>query len=129
MIVARMDSNRAHGPFFEAHPDWFARRRDGEATAAGALYVACIHSPYYDTYLPEVLQEVIERYHPDGFADNNWSGLGRDGICYCSTAGRAFMMRWAWRYLIRSVVRPGISCLGSLVIFAALLRSGTLTTQ
>ncbi len=52
VIVARMDSNRAHGPFFEAHPDWFARRQDGEPYRAGALYVACIHSPYYDTYCP-----------------------------------------------------------------------------
>ncbi len=90
VIVARMDSNRAHGPFFEAHPDWFARRQDGEPYRAGALYVACIHSPYYDTYLPEVLREVIERYHPDGFADNSWSGLGRDSICYCEYCRQGF---------------------------------------
>ena len=89
-VVARMDSNRAHSPFFEAHPDWFARRRDGTPYRAGPLYVSCIHGPYYEHYLTSVLREVIERYHPDGFADNSWSGLSRDQICTCEHCAASF---------------------------------------
>src|SRR3954452_1306825 len=29
-VVARMDSNRTSENFFQAHPDWFARRKSGE---------------------------------------------------------------------------------------------------
>ncbi|MGC9350203.1 MAG: alpha-amylase family protein, partial [Anaerolineae bacterium] len=89
-VLARMDSNRAHQPFYEAYPDWFARRRNGEPYRAGPLYVTCINSPYYETHLPKVLREVIERYHPEGFADNSWSGLRRNQICYCSHCARRF---------------------------------------
>ncbi|MCU0520794.1 MAG: Tat pathway signal protein, partial [Anaerolineae bacterium] len=89
-VVARMDSNRAHAPFFEVHPDWFARKADGTPYRAGDLYVACIHSPYYEHYIPQVLHEIIDRYRPDGFADNSWSGLGRDSICYCDCCQRRF---------------------------------------
>ncbi len=90
VVVARMDSNRAHAPFYETHPEWFARTRNGEPYRAGMLYVACIHSPYYETYLPDVLREVINRYHPEGLTDNSWSGLGRDRICYCEYCARGF---------------------------------------
>lgn len=83
VVIARMDSNRAHEPFHVEHPDWFAVDRDGRPYRAGELYVACINSPYYTEYLPAVLTEIIERSSPAGFADNSWSGLDREHICYC----------------------------------------------
>jgi hypothetical protein len=89
-VVARMDSNRTSENFFQAHPDWFARRKSGEPYRAADKYVTCINSRYYDQYLPDVLAEIIERSHPDGFADNSWSGLSRDNICYCENCARKF---------------------------------------
>jgi hypothetical protein len=89
-VLARMDSNRTAEDFFQAHPDWFARDRDGRPYRAADKYVACINSPYYDEYLPDVLREIIERSHPDGFTDNSWAGLGRDGICFCANCERSF---------------------------------------
>jgi hypothetical protein len=89
-VMARMDSNRAAEDFFLAHPDWFARDRDGRPIRAADKYVACINSPYYEDYLPGVLREIIERSHPDGFTDNSWAGLGRESICYCDNCARAF---------------------------------------
>ena len=77
-VMARMDSNRTAEDFFKAHPDWFARDGDGQPYRAADKYVACINSPYYDEYLPDVLREIIERSHPDGFTDNSWAGLGRE---------------------------------------------------
>jgi len=89
-VVARMDSNRTHQAFFDAHPDWFARKRDGDPYRAGPFYFTCVSSSYYDIYLPDVLREIIDRYHPDGFADNSWSGLRRDQICYCRHCAASF---------------------------------------
>lgn len=92
-VLARMDSNRAHEPFFRAHPDWFAVDADGKAFKAGELFVTCINGPYYQEYLPNVLREIIERSHPEGITDNSWSGLGRDSTCYCEHCTRRFRER------------------------------------
>ena len=89
-VMARMDSNRTAEDFFKAHPDWFARDAGGQPYRAADKYVACINSPYYDEYLPDVLREIIERSHPDGFTDNSWAGLGRESICYCDNCARKF---------------------------------------
>ena len=75
-VMARMDSNRTAEDFFQAHPDWFARDRDGKPYRAADKYITCINSPYYDEYLPDVLREIIERSHPEGFTDNSWAGPG-----------------------------------------------------
>ena len=89
-VLARMDSNRAHEDFYRAHPDWFARDANGEPYRNTDLYVTCVNSPYYDEYIPSVLREIIGRSHPEGFADNNWTGMDRDKICYCDNCQRKF---------------------------------------
>jgi hypothetical protein len=89
-VLARMDSNRATEEFYKAHPDWFARDASGNPYRAGDRYVSCIHGPYYEQYIPELLREIAERYKPDGFTDNSWSGLGRGSICYCENCERRF---------------------------------------
>ncbi len=90
VALARMDSNRTTEEFFQAHPDWFARMADGSPYRSADRYVTCINSPYYEEYLPEVLREIIQRSHPEGFTDNSWAGLGRASICYCDNCQRKF---------------------------------------
>jgi Hypothetical glycosyl hydrolase 6 len=90
VVVARMDSNRTTEDFFQAHPDWFARDHAGNPYRADDKYITCVNGLYYDEYLPAVLTEIIERSHPEGFADNSWSGLNRDSICYCANCTRKF---------------------------------------
>jgi hypothetical protein len=90
VVLARMDSSKAHADFYRAHPDWFARESGGRPYRSGELYVACINGPYYEQYLPDVLREIIERSHPEGFADNSWSGLDRGSICYCDNCAKRF---------------------------------------
>jgi hypothetical protein len=89
-VFARMDSNRAHEEFYRAHPDWFAVDANGNPYKAGDLYITCINGPYYQEHIPAVLKEIAEMYHPEGFTDNSWSGLGRDSICYCENCKRSF---------------------------------------
>ncbi|MGV8989406.1 MAG: alpha-amylase family protein [Cypionkella sp.] len=83
-VIARMDSNRVAEDFYQAHPDWICRQANGEPWTQADKYVTCINSPYYSEYLPGVMREIIDRSHPDGFADNSWAGLPRSRICYCT---------------------------------------------
>lgn len=90
VVVARMDINRATKDFFDAHPDWFCRNKDGSPIMSNDRYFSCINSDYYKVFIPQVLEEIIERYHPAGFADNSWKGLGRNTICYCENCKTKF---------------------------------------
>jgi hypothetical protein len=89
-VFARMDSNRAHEEFYKAHPDWFAIDADGNSYKAGELFITCVNGPYYNEHIPSILSEIITLYHPEGFTDNSWSGLGRDSICYCENCKKSF---------------------------------------
>ncbi len=89
-VLARMDSNRVHEPVAQAHPDWLAIDFDGQPYRAGDLYITSVFSPYYQEYLPGVLREIASRYHPDGFTDNSFSGLGRNNIDYNEHAQKRF---------------------------------------
>ncbi len=82
-VLARMDSNRVHEPFYLRHPDWCAVDSNGVPYRSGEMYMTCVNSPYYSQFIPEVMTEIIERYEPEGLTDNSYSGLGRDHICYC----------------------------------------------
>ena len=93
VVFARMDSNRAHEEFYQAHPDWFAVDAAGRPHKAGELFVTCVNSPYYDEHIPAILREIAGRYHPEGFTDNSWSGLGRGTICYCDNCRKKFRER------------------------------------
>src|ERR1051326_5517770 len=92
-VLARMDSNRAHQDLFQAHPDWFAQDASGKPQRAGELFVACVNSPYYEQHIPAILREICEHYHPEGFTDNSWSGLGRGNPCFCANCQRRFQER------------------------------------
>lgn len=92
-VLARMDSNRASEALYRAQPEWFARDRDGNPYRAAERYVTCVNSAYYDAWIPNILREIAERSHPEGFTDNSWAGLGRDSICYCRNCERKFRAR------------------------------------
>jgi hypothetical protein len=92
-VFARMDSNRAHEDLFQAHPDWFARDASGNPQKTGELFVACVNGPYYEEHIPAILREIAERYHPEGFTDNSWSGPGRGSPCFCENCQRKFRER------------------------------------
>ena len=89
-VFARMDSNRAHEEFYQAHPDWFTIDSEGKPYKAGELYITCVNSPYYNEHIPNVLTEISNLYHPEGFTDNSWSGMGRESVCYCRNCSDSF---------------------------------------
>lgn len=89
-VIARMDINCAGKEFYKQHPGWFAQDKYGKPIMTQGRYVSCVNSGYYKEYIPAVLEEIIEKYHPDGFADNSWKGLGRNTICYCKNCRDKF---------------------------------------
>jgi len=94
VVLARMDSSRVAEDFYRAHPDWMALQQSGEPYQVAERYITCVNSAYYDEYLPNIFQEIIERSHPEGFGDNSWSGgLNRNQICYCDNCARKFRER------------------------------------
>ncbi len=82
-VLARMDSTRTYEEVLRAHPDWFARDAQGEPYRSGELYTACVNGPWTLECIPAILREIAERYGPDGFTDNSWSGLGQRQVCCC----------------------------------------------
>ncbi|MDF1513038.1 MAG: beta-galactosidase [Anaerolineae bacterium] len=90
VVLARMDSNRTDRAFYDAHPDWFAVDAEGHVARAGDRYLTCVNSPYYKAYLQHILQEICERYHPEGFTDNSWTGVGGNFICHCKYCQEKF---------------------------------------
>ncbi|HEX3935095.1 MAG TPA: beta-galactosidase, partial [Puia sp.] len=89
-VFARMDSSKAHEDFYRAHPDWFAVDAAGKPYKSADLYVTCVNSPYYSEHIPAILREIATLYQPEGFTDNNWTGLGRESICYCENCKKSF---------------------------------------
>jgi hypothetical protein len=92
-VLARMDSNRAQEACYHAHPDWFAVDAEGTPYRAGDLFVTCVNGPYYQEHIPAILREIAERYRPEGFTDNSWSGLGRASFCHCENCRNKFKQR------------------------------------
>jgi hypothetical protein len=89
-VLARMDSTRTYEGVFRSHPDWFARDADGKPFVSGELYTVCVNGPWVRECVPAILREIAERYRPDGFTDNSWSGLGQGEICCCDSCREAF---------------------------------------
>jgi hypothetical protein len=90
VVFARMDSNRANEELYKAHPDWFAVDINGKPHRADDLYITCVNGPYYSQHIPDIMREIIALYHPEGFTDNSWSGLGRNTPCYCENCKKSF---------------------------------------
>lgn len=90
-VVARMDINATSEALFKEHPEWYCRDNNHEVIRSQGRYVTCVNGGYYREFLPRVFREIIEKYHPDGFADNSWAGLKWDTICYCDACRREFM--------------------------------------
>lgn len=89
-VIARMDIHTTTEDLYQIHPNWYSMGKDGQPILSQGRYVACVNGGYYQEFVPAVLQDVICRYNPDGFADNNWSGSDRKTICYCDNCRKLF---------------------------------------
>lgn len=64
-VIGRFDLSKTQRPVFEAHPEWFFRRANGDPVVYNGLYSACINGGYYREHALTILAEALERYDVD----------------------------------------------------------------
>ena len=82
-IILRTDPHATRQDMYDAHPDFIAVTADGKKRRHWAnpdLWVTCALGPYNFQFMTTVIQEIVQRYHPEGIFSNRWAG---HGVCYC----------------------------------------------
>ncbi len=54
-VVGRFDLSKTQKPVFDAHPEWFFKRANGEPAIYNGLYSACINGGYYREHAMKIL--------------------------------------------------------------------------
>ncbi|HEV2485658.1 MAG TPA: hypothetical protein VGT08_09015 [Terracidiphilus sp.] len=99
-VVSRWDFSKAHKDVYDAHPDWFFKRADGQPATYNGLYQACINGGWYKQKAIEILGEALERYDVDGCFFNAFSNPAADysghplGLCHCDNCEHLYRARF-----------------------------------
>lgn len=99
-VVGRFDLSKTQKPVFDAHPEWFFKRANGEPAIYNGLYSTCINGDYYRRHALEILSEALNRYEVDGLFFNMFGNPATDysgvamGPCQCD----ACQVRYRARY-------------------------------
>ncbi|HYP07188.1 MAG TPA: alpha-amylase family protein [Bryobacteraceae bacterium] len=89
-VVGRYDLSKTRKEVFDAHPEWFFRKANGEPVVYNGLYSTCINGGYYRDQAMKILAEGLERYDVDGLFFNMFGNQSRDysgvfvGHCHCA---------------------------------------------
>jgi hypothetical protein len=98
-VVGRFDMSKTQKPVYDAHPEWFFTRANGEPYIYNGLYSTCINGGYYRQHALEILGEALERYEVDGLFFNMFGNPATDysgnrmGPCQCGACKRRFQER------------------------------------
>ncbi len=99
-VIGRFDFSKTPKAVFEAHPEWFFRRVNGEPVIYNGLYSTCINGGYYRGHIFKILTEALTKYEVDGLFFNmfgnprsDYSG-NRMGPCHCDSCRRMFRERY-----------------------------------
>jgi hypothetical protein len=99
-VVGRFDLSKTQKPVFDAHPEWFFKRVNGEPVIYNGLYSACINGGYYREHALKILAEALERYEVDGLFFNMFGNPAADysgvpmGPCQCDACAVRFRARY-----------------------------------
>lgn len=95
-VIGRFDFSKVAKPIYDAHPEWFFRKTNGEPATYNGLYATCINGAYYREQTMKILGEALERYDVDGLFFNapgqpasDYSG-NRYGMCNCDRCKKGF---------------------------------------
>jgi hypothetical protein len=98
-VIGRFDFSRTQRAAYDARPEWFFRRANGEPFIYNGLYSTCINGGYYRGHIFRILTEALTRYEVDGLFFNmfgnprsDYSG-NRMGPCHCESCRRLFRER------------------------------------
>ncbi len=99
-VIGRFDLSKTQRPVFDAHPEWFFRRANGEPVIYNGLYSTCINGTYYREHALAILAEALERYEVDGLFFNMFGNPSADysgvptGPCQCQACQTRFRARY-----------------------------------
>lgn len=99
-VVARFDFSKARQDAFDAHPEWFFVKADGNPVIYNGLYSTCINSAWYQEHAVKILTEALEKYEVDGVFFNMFGNQSTDysgnfvGHCHCGNCKRLFRERY-----------------------------------
>lgn len=95
-VIGRFDFSKTQKPVWDAHPEWFFMRANGEPVEYNGLYSVCINGGWYRGHIYEILTEALTRYEVDGLFFNMFGNPGSDysgnrmGPCRCDACKRKF---------------------------------------
>ncbi len=95
-VIGRFDLSKTQKPVFDAHPEWFFKRTDGQPAIYNGLYSTCINGGYYRDHALKILTEALERYEVDGLFFNMFGNPATDysgnplGPCQCQACRTRF---------------------------------------
>ena len=99
-VIGRFDLSKTQKPVFDAHPEWFFKRANGEPAIYSGLYSTCINGDYYRRHALTILAEALDRYPVDGLFFNMFGNPATDysgvamGPCRCDACLTAFRRRY-----------------------------------
>jgi hypothetical protein len=99
-VIGRFDLSKTQKPVYDAHPEWFFTRTNGEPYVYNGLYSTCINGGYYRQHAMTILTEALERYEVDGLFFNMFGNPSTDysgvqmGPCQCSACRAGFAKRY-----------------------------------
>ena len=99
-IVGRFDLSKTCKDAYDAHPEWFFKKANGDPVVYNGTYQACVNGEWYREKAIEILNEALEKYDVDGLFFNMFSNPASDysgnplGICQCDNCKRLFRARF-----------------------------------
>jgi len=95
-VVGRFDFSKTSKAAFDAHPEWFFRKANGDPVIYNGLYSTCINGAYYREQAVKILSEALDKYPVDGLFFNMFGNQSRDysgndvGLCHCAVCRRKY---------------------------------------
>jgi len=95
-LVGRFDFSKTQKQVYDAHPEWYFRKANGDPVIYNGLYSTCINGGYYRDQAMKILTEALENYDVDGLFFNMFGNQSRDysghevGLCHCDNCGRRY---------------------------------------
>lgn len=99
-VIGRFDLSKTQKPVYDAHPEWFFKRTNGEPAIYAGLYSACINGDYYRVHAMRILEEALDTYPVDGLFFNMFGNPSTDysgdpmGPCQCDACKRRYRERF-----------------------------------
>ena len=99
-VIGRYDFSKTSKAVYDAHPEWFFRKADGNPVIYNGLYSTCINGGYYRQQVMKILTEGLETYDVDGLFFNMFGNQATDysgnyvGLCHCESCKAKYRQRY-----------------------------------